>query len=124
MTELSHVHYEGRKSLCYVGQSRTFIHAPPHEVLNYFWSWDNPDRRRLFNPEDTERSIVEEVTEHHRIVSSTKDSGVPFVSPRQVVLRMIWKELDTVRACESPSDELRKHIYYGTSKFLTLNFRM
>ena len=97
VTELSHVHYQGRKSLCYVGQSRMIIRMPPHEVLNYFWDWANPDRRRLFNAEDTERSIVEEVNEHHRIVSSTKTTMIPFVSPREAVLRMIWKETEKPR---------------------------
>jgi len=67
------------------------------EVLNWLWGWMDPSRVALNKAtRESERSIVEEINEHHRIVSSTKEFrdvlGGMLVDPRQAVLRTMWKE--------------------------------
>ncbi|GMI00431.1 hypothetical protein TrVE_jg11462 [Triparma verrucosa] len=94
VTELRHVRYKGRRSQCYVGLAKRNIKAPSHECMQWFWNWMEPGRVRKNRQQgEIERSVVEEINEHHQIVSSTKNiSRYSFFVPRQGVMRVIWKE--------------------------------
>ncbi len=83
----------GGKRKIIVGKGVRKIKASSYKVLNWVWDWMNPSRVRLNKGEgELERSIVEEVNEHHRIVSTTKTFPVAAVHPREGILRVIWKE--------------------------------
>ncbi|GMI13485.1 hypothetical protein TrLO_g4209 [Triparma laevis f. longispina] len=95
VTELKHVSYKGRRSQCYVGLAKRNIKAPSHECMQWFWNWMEPERVRKNKEQgEIERSVVEEINEHHQIVSTTKNiSKYSFLQPRQGVIRVLWKEI-------------------------------
>ena len=82
--------------LVVIGKATRVIRAPSYKIVHWLWDWTN-ERRLKLNKEqgEIERGVVEEVNEHHRIVSSTKSikSLRGLLSPREGVMRFIWKEV-------------------------------
>ena len=75
----------------YIGKATRNIEAPSYIIANRLW--DLMDEERFPPPEDQgEGSIIEEINEHHRILSSTKTFR-KFFRPREFVLRFVWKEV-------------------------------
>mmetsp|Transcript_16957 Transcript_16957/g.34917 ORF Transcript_16957/g.34917 Transcript_16957/m.34917 type:complete len:1095 (+) Transcript_16957:26-3310(+) len=82
----------------YVGKATRNIKASSYMVVQWLWDWMDEKRLQTNKAQgELERSIVEQINEHHMIVSSTKCLGPQrlqsILLPREGIMRFIWKEV-------------------------------